>query len=84
MAKTVPLRGPKMNARRRKSLKSSQFGLPGQKKYPLDSRRRAANAKGRAKQQLNKGKLSQSSYSQVVSRANKVLGTKKRKRRKKS
>lgn len=66
-------RSPKMNARRRKSLSRTKFGLPSKRKYPLDTRGRAANAKARAKQQLKKGKLSRSQYSQIVSRANRRL-----------
>jgi hypothetical protein len=58
----------------RKKLKKSQFGLPGARKYPVDTKARAANAKARAKQQLNKGKLSKSAYSKIVSKANKVMG----------
>ncbi len=48
--------------------------------------RHAANAKGRAKQQLKKGKLSRSAYEKIVAKANRVLGrtkktsTKKRKK----
>ena len=58
------------------------FGLPSQKKYPLNTRGRAANAKGRAKQQLKRGRLSKSQYNQIVSRANKKLGKKKSSRKK--
>jgi hypothetical protein len=54
------------------------FGLPPTKgkpgKYPLNTRGRAANAKGRARQQLSKGRLSRSQYSKIVARANRKLG----------
>lgn len=62
-----------MRAAKRNKLRKTQFGLPGQRKYPVDTRKRAANAKARAKQMLNKGKLSKSGYSQVVAKANKRL-----------
>jgi len=69
----VPKRGPKMTAARRRSLPESQFGLPSSRKYPLDSRGRAANAKARASQQYNKGNLSKSQKALIVTRANRVL-----------
>ena len=36
-------------------LNKSQFGLPSKRKYPMPDAKHAANAKGRAKQQLRKG-----------------------------
>jgi hypothetical protein len=63
-----------------KKLTKSQFGLPGKRKYPMPDAKHAANAKGRAKQQLKKGSLSRSAYEKIVAKANRVLGrTKKRK-----
>lgn len=64
----------RITAKKRKSLPKSSFGLPGRRGYPVDTRKRAANAKGRAKQQLNKGKLSRSSYNKIVAKANRKLG----------
>lgn len=59
-------------------VKSSQFGLKPTKKkagkYPVNTRGRAISAKGRAKQQLKKGRLSKSQYSTIVAKANKKLG----------
>ena len=55
------------------SLRKSQFGLSGQRKYPVDTRRRAANAKARAKQQLKRGRLSRSAYNRMVAKANRRL-----------
>lgn len=78
-------RSPKMTAKRRKSLRKSTFGIPSKRKYPMDTRGRAANAKGRAKQQLNKGRISRSTYNSIVAKANRKLGksksTTKRKRK---
>ncbi len=51
-------KSPKMTAARRKLLKPSQSGLPGEKEYPLDTPGRARNAKARASQQVNRGSLS--------------------------
>jgi hypothetical protein len=58
---------------RRSKLKRSQFGLPGKRKYPMPDRKHASNAKGRAKQQLKRGKLSRSAYKKIVAKANKIL-----------
>ena len=58
----------------REKLKKSQFGLPGKRKSPLPDAKHAANAKGRAKQQLRNGKLSRSAYEKIVAKANRVLG----------
>lgn len=70
----VPKRGPKMTARRRASLPKSSFGLPGQRKYPMDTRGRAANAKARATQQYRKGNLSASARAQINAKADRILG----------
>ena len=72
-------------ALKRSTLKKSQFGLPGKRKYPMPDKEHAANAKGRAKQPLKKGKLSRSAYEKIVAKANRILGkgkTKKKKRTK--
>lgn len=62
-----------MNAKKRKSLPKSKFGLPGSRKYPIDTRARAANAKARATQQVKKGNLSPSSAAKIKARANRRL-----------
>jgi hypothetical protein len=67
----------KLKAAKRKKLKKSSFGLPGSRKYPMPDKKHAANAKARAKQQLNKGKIGKSTYSKIVSKANKILDKKK-------
>jgi len=66
-------KSPKMNAKRRKSLPKSKFALPGKKKYPVDTRGRAANAKARATQQYKKGKISASTKNKIHAKANRVL-----------
>ncbi len=65
-----------LTTKKRKSLKSSTFGLPGEKKYPMPDKSHAANAKSRATQMVNAGKLSPSSASKIKAKANRVLGTK--------
>ena len=66
----------KLTLKKRKALPKKTFGLPGSRKYPMPDRSHAANAKARAKQQLKKGKISRSSYSKIVAKANKKLGKK--------
>ena len=67
---------------KRSKLKKSQFGLPGKRKYPMPDKKHAVNAKGRAKQQLKRGKLSRSAYSKIIAKANRVLNRKTKKRTK--
>lgn len=63
-----------MKAATRNSLPSSVFGMPSQRKYPMPDKSHAADAKGRATQMVNKGKLSPSQASAIRAKANKVLG----------
>ena len=74
----------RMTAAKRKKLPKSDFGLPGAKgakagkgKYPMPNRSYAIDAKSRAKQMLDKGKLSKAEYSKIVAKANRKLGKKK-------
>lgn len=71
-------------ALKRSKLKKSQFGLPGKRKYPMPDKQHAVNAKGRAKQQLRRGKLSRAAYSKIIAKANRVLSRNKKKKRKKA
>jgi hypothetical protein len=64
----------KLKASTRKALPSSEFGLPGERKYPMPDRSHAANAKARATQQVHQGKLSASSAAKIRAKANAVLG----------
>lgn len=58
---------------KRKKLKKTQFALPKERKYPIDTPKRAANAKSRATQQYKKGKLTKAQRDKVHKRADKVL-----------
>lgn len=62
-----------LRTERRKGLRSSQFALPGSRKYPVHDRAHAANAKARSTQQMNKGKISKSTRDKIHARANKTL-----------
>jgi hypothetical protein len=43
-------KSPKLTAAKRKALPPGSFGLPGKKKYPIDTAGRARNALGRVAQ----------------------------------
>ena len=63
----------KLKAATRNSLPASQFGLPKQRKYPMEDKAHAANAKSRATTQVEKGKLSSAAASRIRAKANRVL-----------
>lgn len=62
-----------LTASRRNKLSDSTFGLPKERKYPVNDRAHAANAKARASQQVKKGNLSSSQKAQIDRKADKVL-----------
>ncbi len=62
-----------LTAKARKKIPKKEFGLPGEKKYPMPDRAHAANAKARASQMEKEGKLSASSKSKIDAKANKIL-----------
>ena len=66
----------KLNAAVRNKIPKSEFGLPGSRKYPMPDAAHAVNAKARATQMVNKGKLSASSAAKIRSKANSILGVK--------
>lgn len=68
-----------MKAKKRNSLPSNKFGLPAERKYPVDTKGRADNAKARATQMVKKGKLSSASAVKIKAKANRVLGEKSKK-----
>ncbi len=69
----------KLSTKARNKLPKSDFGLPGREAYPMPDKSHAANAKARATQMVNKGKLSESSKSKIDAKANKILGKSKKK-----
>jgi hypothetical protein len=64
----------KLNAAARKSIPTSEFGLPGSRKYPMPDRSHAANAKARATQQVKAGNLSSGAAARIRAKANRILG----------
>lgn len=73
----------KLTAKKRNALKKEQFGLPGQRKYPMPDKSHAANAKARATQQEKKGNLSLSAKARIDAMANSILGSVGKKAKKK-
>ena len=63
-----------LTMRTRKTLPTDEFGLPGSRKYPMPDKSHAANAKARATQMVNAGKLSPASKRKIDAKANRVLG----------
>ena len=63
-----------LKAKSRNALADKAFGLPGSRKYPVNDRAHAANAKARATQMVNKGKLSPASAAKIRAKANRMLG----------
>lgn len=66
----------KLTTKGRKAIPKSEFGMPGERKYPMPDRAHAANAKARATQMVAKGKLSEGAAAKIKAKANKILGSK--------
>jgi len=69
----------KLDTKERKKLPKSDFGLPGKRAYPMEDKAHARNAKARASEMENKGKLSASAKAKIDAKADKVLGKGKKK-----
>jgi hypothetical protein len=66
----------KLKSATRNKLPTSDFGMPGSRKYPMPDKSHAANAKARATQMVKKGKLSSGSAAKINAKANRILGKK--------
>ena len=69
----------KLTTKARKAIPKGEFGLPGERKFPMENKSHARNAKARASEMKNKGKLSASSKAKIDAKADKVLGKSKKK-----
>jgi hypothetical protein len=67
----------KLTAAKRKAEPKSDFGLPGERKYPMPDKSHAANAKARASQAVKAGRMSPSTEAKIDAKANKKLGKRK-------
>jgi hypothetical protein len=64
----------RLKAAQRNAMPKSEFGLPGKKAYPMPDASHAANAKARASQAVNAGRMSPSTEAKIDAKANKVMG----------
>jgi len=64
----------KLTTAKKKTEPAQEFGLPGQRKYPMPDKSHARNAKARASQMEHQGKLSAGEKKKIDAKANKVLG----------
>jgi hypothetical protein len=69
----------KLTAKARKKIPSKSFAGPG-RSYPIEDRAHAIDAKARAKQQFNKGRISKSELASIDCKADKKLAGRKRKK----
>ena len=65
----------KLTAKARKALPASAFAGPD-RTYPVEDKAHAVNAKARATQAVNAGRMSPAVKSSILAKANKVLGKK--------
>lgn len=63
----------KLKAAARNKLPASSFGEPGKRKYPMPDKGHAANAKARASQAVNAGRMSASTEEKIDAKANGIL-----------
>jgi hypothetical protein len=68
-----------LKAKTRNKLPKSEFGMPGERKYPMPDKSHARNAKARASEMANNGKISESTKASIDRKADKVLGKGKKK-----
>lgn len=68
-----------LKAKTRNKLPKSEFGMPGERKYPMPDKSHARDAKARASQMEKAGKLSESSKAKIDAKADRVLGKRKKK-----
>lgn len=66
----------KLTTTKRKDLPKGDFAGPD-RSYPVPDKSHAANAKARASQAVNAGRMSPSEKAKIDTKANKVLGKKK-------
>ena len=67
----------KLTTKTRKSLPGKDFALPG-RRYPIEDKAHASNAKARATQEFEAGKLSADDRAKIDAKADAVLGRKDR------
>jgi hypothetical protein len=64
----------KLSTAARNKMPASQFALPAKRAFPVPDASHAANAKARATQAVNAGRMSPATAGKIDAKANKVLG----------
>ena len=64
----------KLKETKRDALPRSEFGLPGERKYPMPDASHATNAKARATQQEKKGNITPAQKAEIDAKADRKLG----------
>ena len=62
-----------LNEKQRDKLPESKFGLPDERKYPMPDKSHARNAKARASQAENAGRISAADEKKIDRKADKIL-----------
>lgn len=62
-----------LSTKKRNSLPRSDFGLPEERKYPMPDKPHARNAKSRASQQEEDGRISKSQKAKIDRKADRIL-----------
>jgi hypothetical protein len=62
-----------LTTKQRNKLPKKDFAIPSERKYPINDKAHAQNAKARATQQENKGNISKATEKKIDAKANKVL-----------
>ena len=63
----------KLTTKARNRLPLTSFGLPGLRKFPMPDKAHAANAKARASQAVNAGRMSKSTEAKIDAKANRKI-----------
>jgi len=63
----------KLTMDKRAKLSKSEFAEPGERKYPVENKAHAKNAKARASAEFNKGKMSNGTLEKIDRAADKEL-----------
>lgn len=64
----------KLKAAARNALPASKFALPASRSFPIPDASHAANAKARATQAVNAGRMSKGTQAKIDTKANHVMG----------
>lgn len=63
----------KLDAAERKDIKSKNFGLPGERKFPVEDKSHARNAKARASEMYNQGRITAAQKAEIDAKADRKL-----------